>query len=414
MLLSMEHLRKEYANGKVAVDDFNLNVDKGEFICFIGTSGSGKTTTMRMINRMLTQTSGTIKINDKDISQMDPVKLRRTIGYVIQNVGLMPHMTIQENIEIVPKLLGWDKEKRDKQAHKMIDLAQLPEEMLQRYPGELSGGQQQRIGVVRALAADQEIILMDEPFGALDPITRESLQDLVKHLQEDLGRTFIFVTHDMDEALRLATRVVIMSKGKQVQIDTPENILRHPANEFVTNLIGEERLIRAQPNIMNIKQIMRKNPVAISPDKTLSDTIDLMHDKRVDTLLVTDDQDKLIGYIDLDDVSRNTNASTLVSELMNHEVFYVQDKALIGDTVQRILKLGVKNVPVVDDDHRLVGIVTRTSLVDLVYDALRGATDEEPSSPFNADIHAAANRDEDDSKDDNKDTEKEEGSDGQS
>lgn len=286
--------------------------------------------------------------------------------------------------------------------------------MLQRYPGELSGGQQQRIGVVRALAADQEIILMDEPFGALDPITRESLQDLVKHLQEDLGRTFIFVTHDMDEALRLATRVVIMSKGKQVQIDTPENILRHPANEFVTNLIGEERLIRAQPNIMNIKQIMRKNPVAISPDKTLSDTIDLMHDKRVDTLLVTDDQDKLIGYIDLDDVSRNTNASTLVSELMNHEVFYVQDKALIGDTVQRILKLGVKNVPVVDDDHRLVGIVTRTSLVDLVYDALRGATDEEPSSPFNADIHAAANRDEDDSKDDNKDTEKEEGSDGQS
>lgn len=414
MLLSMEHLRKEYANGKVAVDDFNLNVDKGEFICFIGTSGSGKTTTMRMINRMLTQTSGTIKINDKDISQMDPVKLRRTIGYVIQNVGLMPHMTIQENIEIVPKLLGWDKEKRDKQAHKMIDLAQLPEEMLQRYPGELSGGQQQRIGVVRALAADQEIILMDEPFGALDPITRESLQDLVKHLQEDLGRTFIFVTHDMDEALRLATRVVIMSKGKQVQIDTPENILRHPANEFVTNLIGEERLIRAQPNIMNIKQIMRKNPVAISPDKTLSDTIDLMHDKRVDTLLVTDDQDKLIGYIDLDDVSRNTNASTLVSELMNHEVFYVQDKALIGDTVQRILKLGVKNVPVVDDDHRLVGIVTRTSLVDLVYDVLRGATDEEPSSPFNADIHAAANRDEDDSKDDNKDTEKEEGSDGQS
>lgn len=414
MLLSMEHLRKEYANGKVAVDDFNLNVDKGEFICFIGTSGSGKTTTMRMINRMLTQTSGTIKINDKDISQMDPVKLRRSIGYVIQNVGLMPHTTIQENIEIVPKLLGWDKEKRDKQAHKMIDLAQLPEEMLQRYPGELSGGQQQRIGVVRALAADQEIILMDEPFGALDPITRESLQDLVKHLQEDLGRTFIFVTHDMDEALRLATRVVIMSKGKQVQIDTPENILRHPANEFVTNLIGEERLIRAQPNIMNIKQIMRKNPVAISPDKTLSDTIDLMHDKRVDTLLVTDDQDKLIGYIDLDDVSRNTNASTLVSELMNHEVFYVQDKALIGDTVQRILKLGVKNVPVVDDDHRLVGIVTRTSLVDLVYDALRGATDEEPSSPFNADIHAAANRDEDDSKDDNKDTEKEEGSDGQS
>ncbi|CAJ1225679.1 glycine/betaine ABC transporter ATP-binding protein [Levilactobacillus zymae] len=394
MLLSMEHLRKEYPNGKIAVDDFNLEVGKGEFICFIGTSGSGKTTTMRMINRMLNQTSGTIKINDQDISKMDPVKLRRSIGYVIQNIGLMPHMTIQENIELVPKLLGWSKEKRAKQAHKMIELAQLPDEMLQRYPGELSGGQQQRIGVVRALAADQEIILMDEPFGALDPITRESLQDLVKHLQEDLGKTFIFVTHDMDEALHLATRVVIMSQGKQVQVDTPENILRHPANEFVTNLIGEERLIRAQPNILNINQIMRKNPVAISPDKTLSDTIDLMHEKRVDTLLVTDDQDKLIGYIDLDDVSRNTDTNTPVSQLMNHQVFYVQDKALIGDTVQRILKLGVKNVPVVDDDHRLVGIVTRTSLVDIVYDALRGApaTDEQPASPINADIHAAATR----------------------
>lgn len=393
MLLSMEHLRKEYPNGKVAVDDFNLEVDKGEFIAFIGTSGSGKTTTMRMINRMLHQTSGSIKINGKDISKMDPVKLRRSIGYVIQNTGLMPHMTIQENIELVPKLLGWSKEKRAKQAHKMIDLAQLPDEMLKRYPGELSGGQQQRIGVVRALAADQELILMDEPFGALDPITRESLQDLVKHLQEDLGKTFIFVTHDMDEALNLATRVVIMSHGKQVQVDTPENILRHPANEFVTNLIGEERLIRAQPNILTVSQIMRKHPVAISPNKTLTDTIDLMHEKRVDTLLVTDDQDKLIGYIDLDDVSRNTNPQTPVSALMNHEVFFVQSKALIGDTVQRILKMGVKNVPVVDDQHRLVGIVTRTSLVDIVYDALRGVpeNDEQPASPINVDIHAAAN-----------------------
>jgi len=392
MLLSMEHLRKEYPNGKIAVDDFNLQVDRGEFICFIGTSGSGKTTTMRMINRMLSQTSGTIKINGEDIAKMDPVKLRRSIGYVIQNVGLMPHMTIQENIELVPKLLGWTKEKRAEQAHKMIKLAQLPEEMLKRFPGELSGGQQQRIGVVRALAADQQIILMDEPFGALDPITRESLQDLVKHLQEDLGKTFIFGTPDLDEALRLSTRGVIMSQGKQVQVDTPENILRHPANEFVTNLIGEERLIRAQPNILTVSQIMRKNPVSITPDKTLSDAIDLMHERRVDTRLVTDKNDVLTGYIDLDDISRSTDTSTRIDELMKHEVFYVQSKALIGDTVQRILKLGVKNVPVVDDHHHLVGIVTRTALVDIVYDALRGApaNDEQPASPINVDIHAAA------------------------
>ncbi|WP_125766815.1 betaine/proline/choline family ABC transporter ATP-binding protein [Lapidilactobacillus wuchangensis] len=393
MLLEMSHLRKEYPNGKMAVDDFNLEVGRGEFICFIGTSGSGKTTTMRMINRMLHQTSGTIKINGHDIAKMDPVKLRRSIGYVIQNIGLMPHMTIQENIELVPKLLGWSKEKRAQQAHKMIALAQLPDEMLERYPGELSGGQQQRIGVVRALAADQEIILMDEPFGALDPITRESLQDLVKHLQEDLGKTFIFVTHDMDEALSLATRVVIMSQGKQVQVDTPENILRHPANEFVTNLIGEERLIRAQPNILTVSQIMKRHPATIQPEQTLADAIDTMHERRVDTLLVTDQDQKLVGYLDIDDVSRKTDVQTPVKQLMNHEVSYVQAKALIGDSVQRLLKLGVKNIPVVNQEKQLVGIVTRTSLVDIVYDALRGApaTDEQPASPINVDIHAAAN-----------------------
>ena len=235
MLLEMSHLSKVYPGNKVVVDDFNLDVEKGEFICFIGTSGSGKTTTMRMINRMLKQSSGTIKINGQDIAKMDPVKLRRKIGYVIQNIGLMPHMTIRENITLVPKLLKWSEEKRNERAKEMIKLVDLPEDFLDRYPSQLSGGQQQRIGVVRALAADQDIILMDEPFGALDPITREDLQDLVKDLQERLGKTFIFVTHDMDEALRLSSRIVVMTGGKQVQVDTPENILRKPANDFVVS-----------------------------------------------------------------------------------------------------------------------------------------------------------------------------------
>lgn len=183
-----------------------------------------------------------------------------------------------------------------------------------------------------------------------------------------------------------------MSQGKQVQVDTPENILRHPANEFVTNLIGEERLIRAQPNILSVSQIMLKNPVAITPDKTLDDAIDVMHDRRVDTLLVTDANGVLQGYIDLDDINRTTDPHTPISELTNEKVFYVKADSLIGDTVDRILKQGVKNVPVVDKQKRLVGIVTRTALVDIVYDALRGApeADETPASPINADIHAAA------------------------
>ncbi|MDU6315778.1 MAG: betaine/proline/choline family ABC transporter ATP-binding protein, partial [Enterococcus faecalis] len=243
-MIEFQHVSKFYKGGKVAVDDINLSFDKGEFICFIGTSGSGKTTSMRMLNRMTDPSKGKILIDGQDIQKINPVELRRQIGYVIQNIGLMPHMTIRENIVLVPKLLKVPVEERNKIAEKMIDLVELPREMLDRYPNELSGGQQQRIGVVRALAANQDIILMDEPFGALDPITRDSLQDLVKDLQERLGKTIVFVTHDMDEALKLANKIAIMSEGKVIQFDTPDNILRHPANEFVEELIGEDRLLQ--------------------------------------------------------------------------------------------------------------------------------------------------------------------------
>ncbi|MDT7036175.1 MULTISPECIES: betaine/proline/choline family ABC transporter ATP-binding protein [Lactiplantibacillus] len=373
----MEHLNKTYPGGKVAVEDFNLEIEKGEFVCFIGTSGSGKTTTMRMINRMLSQTSGTIKLNGKDISQIDPVKLRRQVGYVIQNIGLMPHMTIRDNITLVPRLLKWPQEKMNERAKKMIKLVELPEDYLDRYPSELSGGQQQRIGVVRALAADQDLVLMDEPFGALDPITRESLQDLVKDLQERLGKTFVFVTHDMDEALKLATRIVIMDGGKIMQIDTPDGILRHPANEFVENLIGKDRLIQARPSITTVGQVMLKDPIATTPGKSLTVALRQMHDKRVDSLLVTDEAGILKGVTGIEDVDYNFNSATSVGDIMKTDLFYVQSNSLIRDTVERILKRGLKNIPVVDDQHRLVGIVTRATLVDIVYDALWGDEDED-------------------------------------
>ncbi|WP_409022622.1 betaine/proline/choline family ABC transporter ATP-binding protein [Dellaglioa sp. P0083] len=370
-MLKFDNISKIYKGNK-AVDNFNLEVQDGEFICFIGTSGSGKTTTMRMINRMLTQTEGTITINGKDIAKMDPVKLRRKIGYVIQNIGLMPHMTIRENITLVPKLLKWPEEKRNERAKEMIKLVELPESYLDRYPSELSGGQQQRIGVVRALAADQDIILMDEPFGALDPITREALQDLVKDLQERLGKTFVFVTHDMDEALKLATRIVVMSEGKIVQADTPDNILKNPANKFVENLIGQDRLIQARPSITTVGQVMLANPVSITPGKSLVTAIRLMHDRRVDTLLVTDDAGILKGYIDIESLDYSFNTSSSVSDIMNKDIFYVKEDSLVRDTVERILKRGFKNVPVINKDGILVGIVTRATLVDIVYDALWG------------------------------------------
>lgn len=371
-LIEFQNVSKIYKGNKIAVENFNLTIEKGEFVCFIGTSGSGKTTSMRMINRMVTPSEGTILIEGEDINKMNPVELRRKIGYVIQNIGLMPHMTIRENITLVQKLLKVSQEARNKTAERMIDLVELPREMLDRYPNELSGGQQQRIGVVRALAADQDIILMDEPFGALDPITREALQDLVKDLQERLGKTIVFVTHDMDEALKLSNRIVIMSEGKIIQQDTPSNILQHPANEFVEELIGEDRLLQAKPDTTTVGEVMLNDAITITPEKSLQEAIKLMREKRVDTLLVVDGDGVLKGFIDVETLDRRRGKSTSVGDIINPKVFYVKKTAFLRDTLQRILKRGLKYVPVVDEMNRVVGILTRASLVDIVYDVIWG------------------------------------------
>ena len=371
-MIEFQHVSKIYRGGKVAVEDINLSFNKGEFICFIGTSGSGKTTSMRMLNRMTEPTKGHILIDGQDIQKMNAVELRRQIGYVIQSIGLMPHMTIRENITLVPKLLKMPQDERSKIAERMIDLVELPREMLDRYPHELSGGQQQRIGVVRALAADQDIILMDEPFGALDPITRDSLQDLVKDLQERLGKTIVFVTHDMDEALKLANRIAIMSEGKVIQFDTPSAILQNPANRFVEDLIGEDRLMQAKPDTTPVSEVMLKSAVTITAEKSLQEAIKLMREKRVDTLLVTDNQHILKGYIDVESMNQKRGKVSSVGDLLNPDVFYVYENSLLRNTLQRILKRGLKYVPVVNQDKKVVGIVTRASLVDIVYDVLWG------------------------------------------
>ncbi|MGT2888314.1 ABC transporter ATP-binding protein [Streptococcus didelphis] len=374
-IIEFKNVNKIYGD-KVAVEEISLQVLPGDFICFIGTSGSGKTTLMRMVNRMLKPSNGSILFKGKDISQFNPVQLRRKIGYVIQNIGLMPHMTIYENITLVPKLLKWSEEDKLAKAKELIKLVELPEDFLYRYPSELSGGQQQRIGVIRALAADQDIILMDEPFGALDPITREGIQELVKSLQEKMGKTIILVTHDMDEALKLATKIVVMDKGKMVQEGTPTELLHHPATTFVEKMIGEERLIRAQSDITPVKSVMIKNPIAISADKSLSDAITLMREKRVDSLFVTEDG-KLLGLIDIESLSQHFQSHLLVSDLMTKITFAVQEEAILRDTAQKILKRGLKFAPVVDTENRLKGIITRSSLVDMLYDFIWGTQGRE-------------------------------------
>ncbi|WP_061086785.1 betaine/proline/choline family ABC transporter ATP-binding protein [Heyndrickxia coagulans] len=377
-MLKFDHVSKIYKGGKRAVDDLNLEFESGRFIVFIGPSGCGKTTTMKMINRLIEPTEGTIYINGKNIKNTDPVKLRREIGYVIQQIGLFPHMTIQQNISLVPRLLKWPEEKQRERAKELLQLVDMPEEFLDRYPHELSGGQQQRIGVLRALAADQPLILMDEPFGALDPITRDSLQDELKKLQKELGKTIVFVTHDMDEAIKLADQIVIMRDGKLVQTGTPDEILREPANEFVETFIGKERLLQARPNIQTVEQIMSPKAVTVTVDKTLTEAIQIMKERRVDSLLVVDSRKVLLGYIDVEIIDRNRRKPVLVKDVVETNLIAVEKDTLVRDTVRKILKRGIKYVPVVDHEHRLVGIVTRASLVDIVYDSIWG--EEEPVS----------------------------------
>ena len=386
-MIEFKDLTKKFPGGKIAVDSLNLTFNDGEFIVFIGTSGSGKTTSMRMINRMIEPSSGEILIDGKNIKDMNAVELRRQIGYVIQQIGLMPHMTIFENIVMVPKLLKWPVEKQRKIAEELIQKVDLPLDFLERYPSELSGGQQQRIGVISALAADQDIILMDEPFGALDPITRDSLQELVKQLQQELGKTVIFVTHDMDEALKLADRIVIMQEGKVVQFDTPDNILMDPANEFVENFIGEERLSQARTNYRTVEQIMILGPVSVSTDQNLSEAIKLMRTRRVDSLFVTDAEDVLLGMLSVEAINQNRRKPVTAGEIMS-EVSFVREGTLVRDALQRILKLGYKNIPVVDAKKHLIGLITRTSIVDMVYDTIWG--DIEPEMPAEEVIETTA------------------------
>lgn len=371
-MVEFKDVTKIYSKSKQpAVEHISFKINKGEFCCLIGTSGSGKTTLMRMINRMNSVTKGQVLVNGKDVKKLNSVNLRRKIGYVIQNNGLMPHMTIRENIVLVPKLLKWSKEKLNEEAERLIKLAELPEPYLDRYPAELSGGQQQRIGVVRALAANQNLILMDEPFGALDPITRESLQNLVQNLQMQLGKTIVFVTHDMDEALKLATKIVVLHDGKLIQVGSPEEILHHPANKFVESLIGEERLSEAKYETVKVKNVMTA-PVKINLGASLNDALAMMKEHHVDTLLVIDDDNHLKGYISIADLQRKYPHVSSVSDIMLPINATVGPEEYLRDNFSRILSRNGQYIPVVDAERKLIGVVTRSSLVNVVYEKIWG------------------------------------------
>jgi osmoprotectant transport system ATP-binding protein len=237
--IEFHHVSKRFKGASYyAVNDVDLNIGEGEFITILGSSGSGKTTLLKMVNRLYEADEGKIVLFGENIREVDVVKVRRRIGYVIQQVGLMPHMTITENIAIVPKLLKWDKERIAARVRELLELVSLdPDEFQKRYPAQLSGGQQQRVGLARALAVDPKIMLLDEPFGAIDAINRRNLQDELKRIHGGLKKTFLFVTHDISEALKLGTRVIVMNEGRVCQFDTPANIARNPSDDFVASLM---------------------------------------------------------------------------------------------------------------------------------------------------------------------------------
>lgn len=244
-LIRFENITKVFPDGTKALKGVSLTIPKEQLVVIIGPSGCGKTTLLKLINRLETPTSGEIYVGDKAISTIDSVELRKTIGYVIQRIGLFPHMTIEKNAALVPNLKGWPKEKTATRIFELMNMVGLkPEQFLRKYPLELSGGQQQRVGVVRALAANPDIILMDEPFSALDPISREQLQNEIKYLQEKIKKTIVFVTHDIDEALKIADMVIVMKDGMIEQIGTPTELIENPINDFVKNYIGIERINR--------------------------------------------------------------------------------------------------------------------------------------------------------------------------
>jgi osmoprotectant transport system ATP-binding protein len=307
--VSFEHVVKEYEQGKRVVDDVSLNVERGAFVVLLGPSGCGKTTLLKTVNRLIEPTSGTITVNGVDARSLEPTELRRGIGYVIQQIGLFPHMRVAENVAVVPSLLGWPKDRISARVEEMLELVRLPAAQFgERFPRALSGGQQQRVGLARALAADPAILLMDEPFGALDAIERTRLQGELAALHQQLRKTVLFVTHDVDEALRLADAIVVMRAGRVVQYGRPREILARPADPFVATLVNAGDLVRLF-SLMKVREVplargeRAQDPEttgdapSIGPDADLRTAFSLMLAAGVFHLNVVDESNRRLGAL---------------------------------------------------------------------------------------------------------------------
>jgi len=365
VLIRLENITKQYpGTADAAVNNLTMDVHRGEVLVLVGPSGCGKSTTLRLINRLIEPSAGRIFLNGEDVTTMNPSLLRRKIGYVIQQVGLFPHRTIAENIATVPKLLNWDKEKMSARVDELLDLVGMdPEVYRDRYPKELSGGQAQRVGVARALAADPDVLLMDEPFGAIDPITRDRLQNEFLRLQQDLKKTIVFVTHDIDEAIKMGNRIAILREQSEIaQLDTPEAILADPADEFVENFLGSGAILKSL-TLMKISDLeLHQVPVFKAP---------VMRDKAIETLQDSDDStsilldadDKPLRWLDLAALNRTSQPIEKSGRPITVDL---QPEDTLQDALTAMLQSSVGLAAITDRKGKYLGCCTIESLAKLI------------------------------------------------
>lgn len=361
-MIVFKNVSKSFGNHKI-LDNINIEFADNTITCLIGESGCGKTTLLKTINRLIEPTTGSVFINGKDISKENVIDLRRSLGYAIQQTGLFPHMTIRENIEIILKLT---KKKKEDIANRILELMDMvglnASEYLDRYPSELSGGQQQRVGIARAFATDPDIILMDEPFSALDPMTRSALQDELIRIQSRYKKTIIFVTHDMNEAIKIADKIAILNEGHVIQYDTPEKILKNPANDFVKNFVGPKK-IWSSPEFIKVSDIMIEHPVTCNPEYSIFYCLNKMRMAKVDTLMVVDDKNVLLGILYADVFTNVSYEHKKAKDFIEKDFLVTHPEDSIVDLLDLIDREKITTMPVVDSKGHLKGLITRSTLL---------------------------------------------------
>ena len=385
-MIRLEHLSKHFPGEKhAAVDDLTLDVPEGEIVILVGPSGCGKTTTMKMINRIIEPSSGRIILDGDDVTSADPDQLRRKIGYVIQQIGLFPHMTIAENIATVPKLLGWDGKRIDARIDELLETVNMPPGTYRhRYPKQLSGGQRQRVGVARALSGDPAVMLMDEPFGAIDPITRDRLQNEFLRLQADVRKTIVFVTHDIDEAIKMGDRIAILQEGSTIaQYDTPEQILTAPANDFVADFIGSGASLK-RLNLSRVRDMELSQRPTVQLGTSHDEVLETLRRSEHSAVLVLDEQRRPRRWVSAADLRRGSGRE--LDQIGSPPDATVEPQATLNDALNELITANYSVAIVVDGDGAYQGIVDidhinetiRTMRSDARARAREGLANDEP------------------------------------